>query len=100
MFGYIYVNKGELKIREFEQYRAHYCGLCRRLYDSHGLTGRLTLNYDMTFLKILLENLYDPEMRREATRPIPATSRTALIIACVILLPPYANSFSITPPKP
>ena len=70
MFGYIYVNKGELKIREFEQYRAHYCGLCRRLYDSHGLTGRLTLNYDMTFLKILLENLYDPEMRREAIRCI------------------------------
>lgn len=70
MFGYVYVNKPELKIREFEKYRANYCGLCRKLYTGHGTAARLTLNYDMTFLKILLENLYDPQMRSEMRRCI------------------------------
>ena len=31
MFGYIAVNKPELKIREFDRYRAWYCGLCHAL---------------------------------------------------------------------
>ena len=31
MFGYVTVNKPELKIREFEEYQSWYCGLCREL---------------------------------------------------------------------
>ena len=49
MFGYVLVNKPELKIREFETYRSYYCGLCHALKERHGLAGRMTLNYDMTF---------------------------------------------------
>ena len=46
MFGYININKGELKVKEFERYRAYYCGLCHALQARHGLPARLTLNYD------------------------------------------------------
>ena len=31
MFGYIVVHKPELKVREYETYRASYCGLCHSL---------------------------------------------------------------------
>ena len=61
MFGYVLINKPELKIREFEKYRSYYCGLCHALNDKYGVFGRLTLNYDMTFLVMLLSDLYDEE---------------------------------------
>ena len=61
MFGYVLVNKPELKIKEFELYRSYYCGVCHALKEGYGLTGRMTLNYDMTFLAMLLSDLYDKE---------------------------------------
>ena len=33
MYGYIQICKPELKFREFDEYRAYYCGLCRRLKE-------------------------------------------------------------------
>ena len=61
MFGYVMANRPELKIREYDRYRAYYCGLCRALKKQYGLRGRLTLNYDMTFLVMVLTGLYEPE---------------------------------------
>lgn len=61
MFGYVLVNKPELKIKEFELYRAYYCGICHSLKQGYGFSGRMTLNYDMTFLALLLSDLYDKE---------------------------------------
>ena len=31
MFGYITVNKDELKIKDYRRYRAFYCGVCHSL---------------------------------------------------------------------
>lgn len=59
MFGYIVVNKPELKFREFDAYKEYYCGLCSVLSKNYGLKGQITLNYDMTFLCLLLSGLYD-----------------------------------------
>lgn len=59
MFGYITVNKPELKIKELEEYRAYYCGLCGALRKRCGLKGQLSLSYDLTFLAMLLTGLYD-----------------------------------------
>ena len=61
MFGYIYVNQQELKVRELEEYRGYYCGLCRELKKRYGRRGQMLLNYDMTFLVLLLTGLYEPE---------------------------------------
>lgn len=70
MFGYVLVNKPELKIKDFEKYRSYYCGLCHALKDTAGLRGRLTLNYDMTFLIMILSDLYDEEESVEECRCI------------------------------
>jgi len=54
MFGYVIPVKCELKVREFDQFRAAYCGLCHSLRDGYGLPARFILNYDFTFLAMLL----------------------------------------------
>lgn len=61
MFGYIIVNKAEMKFKEFDIYHAYYCGLCQKLREKYGVTGQLSLSYDMTFLLMLLTGLYEPE---------------------------------------
>ncbi len=61
MFGYIVINKSEMKFREFDVYHSYYCGLCRRLKEKYGFLGQMTLSYDMTFLIMLLTGLYEPD---------------------------------------
>ena len=59
MFGYVKVCKPELKIKEFEFYKAVYCSLCKQLGKEYGPLARLTLNYDFTFLALLSMALDD-----------------------------------------
>ena len=61
MFGYVVVNKQELRFREFDRYRSYYCGLCTDLKKRYGLAGQISLSYDMTFVILLLTALYEPE---------------------------------------
>lgn len=61
MFGYVIANADGLTDEEKARYKSVYCGLCRALGERHGLRGRLTLNYDMTFLILLLNSMYEPE---------------------------------------
>lgn len=68
MFGYVLINKPELKIKDFEMYRSYYCGLCHTLGERHGLRGRVTLTYDMTFLLMLLSDLYEAEEKVTESR--------------------------------
>jgi len=70
MFGYVVVNKGEMKFKEFDIYRSYYCGLCRALKAGYGALGQISLTYDMTFLVMLLSSLYEPEVKRGMTRCI------------------------------
>ena len=39
MFGYVMINKGDLKVRELETYQSFYCGLCQKLKERYGLSG-------------------------------------------------------------
>lgn len=59
MFGYIRINKNELKFREYHCYKSYYCGMCMSIKKDYGEIPRLTLNYDMTFLVVLLSSLYE-----------------------------------------
>lgn len=61
MFGYIIVNKAEMKFKEFDIYHSYYCGLCQVLKKRYGRSGQLTLSYDLTFVLMLLTALYEPE---------------------------------------
>ena len=60
MFGYITVNRPELKVKDLELYRSCYCGVCDELCRSYGRRGQILLSYDCTFLAILLTGLYEP----------------------------------------
>lgn len=53
MFGYIRAAKPELRMKEYELYKAVYCSLCRELGKSYGIFSRFTLSYDFTFLALL-----------------------------------------------
>ncbi len=59
MFGYVTANNKILSEADKETYRAYYCGLCHALKKGSGQLSRLTLNYDLTFLAIFLNSVYD-----------------------------------------
>lgn len=54
MFGYVRPVREELKCRDFDLYRATYCGLCRTMRKRCGWMAPMVLNFDFTFLAVLL----------------------------------------------
>lgn len=60
MFGYVTADPAALSSEQFARYRGCYCGLCRALGQACGEICRSCLNYDMTFLLLLLSSLYEP----------------------------------------
>lgn len=93
MFGYVTVNRAELKGKYFDRYRAYYCGLCKTLHDKYGIKGQITLTYDMTFLIILLSSLYDKQSDIKRKRCImhPCTPHAIMINEYTI----YAADMSV-----
>lgn len=61
MFGYINVNSQELSEENKKIYQSYYCGLCKSLREFCGIQGQTLVNYDITFLVVLLTGLYEPE---------------------------------------
>lgn len=70
MFGYISINKAEMKFKDYDVYHSYYCGLCKVLKECYGRRGQVTLSFDMTFLVILLTGLYEPDTKTEMVRCI------------------------------
>ena len=74
MLGVMTVHREELKIREYDRYRAFYCGLCRAIGKRCGSVCRLALSFEMTFLAMLHTALYESDtqmqMRRCALHPV------------------------------
>lgn len=70
MFGYVTPNGKKLDEASLREYRAGYCGICRKLHERTGPVGRMMLSYDMTFLYTLLTALYEPETQRGTARCI------------------------------
>ena len=68
MFGYVTVNKPEIKFKDFDMYRSFYCGLCRELRERYGIPGQISLTYDMTFVVLLLSGLYEPPTQKGTSR--------------------------------
>ena len=70
MFGYIAINKAEMKFKDYEMYHSYYCGLCKCLKERYGIRGQVTLSFDMTFLIVLLTGLYEPLEEKEVVNCI------------------------------
>lgn len=68
MFGYIIINKGDMKFKEFDIYHSYYCGLCNALKHKYSKIGQLSLSYDMTFVVMLLSSLYEPETKLDQVK--------------------------------
>lgn len=74
MLGYITTDKRELKLREYDLYRAYYCGVCKSIARRYGQLPRMLLSYDAAFLALLLDSLNqkteDVRSERCITHPI------------------------------
>ena len=68
MYGYVRPERSELKIREYEVFRGVYCGLCHTLKSRYGPLLRFAVNYDLTFLAMLLA---EPGPQRTSPRRCP-----------------------------
>ena len=68
MFGYVRVESPELKVKEYECYRATYCGLCRAMGKCTGQCSRMTLSYDIAFLAVCRMALTKQSPRYEQKR--------------------------------
>ena len=93
MFGYVTINKMELKFKEYYSYKGYYCGLCKRLKTKFGNKSRLTLNYDITFLILLLSSLYEPNNKIYNERCIVHPGKKQLVIQNEIT--DYAASLNV-----
>lgn len=78
MFGYITLNRPEMKVKDLDRYRSYYCGLCHELLRRYGRRGQMLLSYDCTFLTILLAGVYEPPEEKTKTRCVrhPAVPHT------------------------
>lgn len=61
MLGYVMAYKPELRMREYEAYRAYYCGVCKAVADRFGQVPRFALSYDFAFLALLLSSLSEEQ---------------------------------------
>lgn len=58
VFGFVAADETSLSAKDTEIYRGAYCGLCAALGRRHGSGARLTLNYEMSFLALILSSVY------------------------------------------
>lgn len=94
MFGYIKPFKPELRLKEYDTYKAVYCGLCHEMGASYGPFARFTLSYDFTFAALLglalQEEFHGFQMSRCMAHPMKKRPRAAscetlsLVSACAM----------------
>lgn len=66
MFGYVRPSLARLSEEDKARFSGVYCGLCRVLGERYGQAARMILNYDFTFLAILLWPGEPPEPLRRS----------------------------------
>ena len=54
MFGYVKIDKNELKVKDYNLFKAYYCGVCRTLKKEYGFPAHYFLSYDAAFLATLM----------------------------------------------
>ena len=57
MFGYVRPDNWELKVKDTHKYRDYYCCLCYQLRKDYGVLSGCLLNYDITFLLLVLDSI-------------------------------------------
>ena len=68
MFGYVKTDLPNMYMKDVTLYKAMYCGLCKGIGKRCGQRGRMALNYDLTFLSVLLHNVMGKDVKIEKQR--------------------------------
>lgn len=90
MYGYVRPAKDELLVREYDAFRAAYCGLCHSLKKKYGAAARFALSYDLTYLAMLYWEPGDlctdrkrcpasPLRKKQCACPSPALDKAAAV---------------------
>lgn len=93
LFGYVTPLKGELKVKDFGRFKCYYCGLCCHIKKQFGNIPRLALNYDMTFLGLLLDGINPDEIEVSSHRCMlhPTEKKTVIYNNKAISYAAYIN---------
>ena len=75
MFGYVRPSMERLSEEDRNRFSAMYCGLCRTLEARYGTAARFILNYDFTFLALLLAAPDASEPRHRSCMAHPVSGR-------------------------
>jgi len=78
VFGYVRPPLQDLPQEETERFRRMYCGLCHTLGKRYGTAARFILNYDFTYLAILLSEPREPETHEKRCLRHPVHARAYL----------------------
>ncbi len=65
MFGYIKADLPNMYVKDTVLYQAMYCSLCKGIGQTCGQKARFALNYDLTFLSVLMHNLMGEDVKVE-----------------------------------
>lgn len=82
MFGYVKIHKDELKIKEYNMFKAYYCGVCFAIKEKFGNFARTALSYDVTFLALLLSSLSEEKPKICQKKCISNPFKKRPVIAC------------------
>ena len=69
MYGYVRPDRSVLSGLDQQRFRAAYCGLCETLRRRYGLPARFAVNFDFTFLAMVLSRGGCSEWRRCPAHP-------------------------------
>lgn len=81
MFGYVRPYQAEMRMREYEEYKAVYCQLCKMLGKHFGVGARLTLSFDCTFYAMVSLALNNPALTVRARRCVVNPAKKCKYIA-------------------
>ncbi len=65
MFGYIKADLPNMYVKDTVLYQAMYCSLCKGIGQTCGQKARFVLNYDLTFLSVLMHNVMGEDVKVE-----------------------------------
>ena len=95
MFGYIRPSKPHLSEQDEARFQSVYCGLCHELGRKYGFAARFVLNFDFTFLAILLSDAQEPEC--ESCRCAAHPCKAQCIMAHTVALETAADTVWCSP---
>ena len=79
MFGYLLPLNSELKVKDYQYFKAYYCGLCNEIKKQYGNIPRFCLSYDLTFIGFLLEGLSSTPLFSKSIKCIKHPFETTII---------------------